>query len=347
MMRKWLLPVLAAALLGLAIYHVVQAQQTKMKGEPPNAPAHTPFSHNVSGAGIVEPETENISIGSHLPGVVTEVAVKVGQQVNAGDLLFHLDDRQMSAEFKYREANVVAAQAQLDKLEKMPRPEDVPASDALVREAQATLTEKEDKARRARQLASKRALSEEEVVSAEQAFVGAREQLEKAKADNRLLKAGAWEPDKAVARAAVLQAQAQMEQTRTELARLHVRASVEGEVLQVNVRPGEFVGAPPGQALVVLGRVSKLHVRIDVDEHDIPRFHPGVPAYASARGNTAEKIPLTFVRTEPYVIPKKSLTGDNKERVDTRVLQVIYALDTPSRRVYVGQQLDVFFDAGE
>jgi hypothetical protein len=55
--------------------------------------------------------------------------------------------------------------------------------------------------------------------------------------------------------------------------------------------------------------------------------------------------PLRFVRIEPYVVPKKSLTGDNTERVDTRVLQVIYAVDTQGKRLFVGQQLDVFIDA--
>ena len=57
--------------------------------------------------------------------------------------------------------------------------------------------------------------------------------------------------------------------------------------------------------------------------------------------------PLEFERVEPYVIPKKSLTGDNTERVDTRVLQVIYSLDVTDRPVYVGQQLDVFIDVGD
>ena len=47
------------------------------------------------------------------------------------------------------------------------------------------------------------------------------------------------------------------------------------------------------------------------------------------------------------MIPKKSLTGENTERVDTRVLQVIYALEVKDRPVYVGQQLDVFLDVGE
>ena len=124
-----------------------------------------------------------------------------------------------------------------------------------------------------------------------------------------------------------------------------IRALVDGEVLQVNVRPGEFVGAPPSQALVVLGNVTQLHVRVDIDEYDIPRFIADAPARATLKGQPDESFPLRFVRIEPYVVPKKSLTGDNTERVDTRVLQVIYAIDTGGRRLFVGQQLDVFIDA--
>jgi multidrug resistance efflux pump len=345
MKRKLVLPAIALGFLGLAIFHVVQAQQTQSKVEPVTPPAVAPFPHTISGAGLVEPETENISIGSHLPGVAVEVAVKVGQKVKAGDLLFRLDDRQLTAEMKVREANLTAAKASLERLEQMPRPEDIPASDARIREAQANLTEKEDKAKRARNLSGRGALSEEEVFQAQQMFQVAREQLERVKAENRLLKAGAWEPEKAVARATVQQMQSQLDQTRIELERLRVKASVDGEVLQVNVRPGEFVGAPPGQTLILLGSVAKLHVRIDVDEHDIPRFRPGVRAVATVRGSTSDKMPLTFVKVEPYVVPKKSLTGDNRERVDTRVLQVIYSLETSARQVYVGQQLDVYFDS--
>lgn len=68
-------------------------------------------------------------------------------------------------------------------------------------------------------------------------------------------------------------------------------------------------------------------------------------ARATLKGQPKEWFPLKFVRVEPYVIPKKSLTGDNTERVDVRVLQVIYQIDTQGKRLFVGQQLDVFIDA--
>ncbi|HUY91203.1 MAG TPA: HlyD family efflux transporter periplasmic adaptor subunit [Pirellulales bacterium] len=117
---------------------------------------------------------------------------------------------------------------------------------------------------------------------------------------------------------------------------------VDGDVLQVNVRPGEFVGAPASQALIVLGDVERLHARVDIDEHDIPRFTPGAPAVAILRGLPDNQFKPEFVRVEPFVAPKKSLTGNNTVRVDTRVLQAIYAIEAHDQPLYVGQQLDVF-----
>ncbi len=91
--------------------------------------------------------------------------------------------------------------------------------------------------------------------------------------------------------------------------------------------------------------MRQIHVRADIDEADIPRFLQGAQARAFARGATDRPIPLRFVRVEPYVQPKKSLTGSSSERVDTRVLQVIYAIDQSQPEIYIGQQLDVFIDA--
>jgi multidrug efflux pump subunit AcrA (membrane-fusion protein) len=348
---KFVLPVLAVVMLSLAIYHVVKAQQSLPKPPPPVEPARTPFGKTIAGAGIVEPETENIAIGSPLPGVVLKVFVpvdKVGQIVKKGEPLFLVDDRALRAQLKYQEANLEAAKAQLDKLDAQPRPEEVPPSEAAVRAAEANLAMQLDLAERSRKLFASHSVAEEEVHQKVLAAETARQQLEQAKAQLALLKAGAWGKDKAIARANVALAEAQIAQTRTDLDRVLVRAPVDGKVLQVNVRPGEFVGAPPAQSLVVLGSVAKMHVRVDIDEHDIPRAHgyfvPEVHAVASPRGDPSLRFPLTFVRVEPYVVPKKSLTGDNTERVDTRVLQVIYQVDRDQPGLYVGMQLDVFID---
>jgi multidrug resistance efflux pump len=348
MFRKYALPLIALGLLVFAVVHVVTAQQEAPPLAPPREPARASFAHSVAGAGIVEAQTENIAIGSALPGVVMEVYVpveKVGQRVQKGDPLFRVDDRALKAQLRAQEATLAAAEAQLAKLEAMPRPEELPPSEAKVKVAQANVNIQEDLASRARRLVSTRAMADEDANQRVLALETARQQLGQANADHALLKAGAWKPDKDIAYAAVLQARAQIEQTRTELERSVVRAPVDGDVLQVNVRPGEYVGAPANQALVVLGSVHQLHVRVDIDEHDIPRFRPGAAAQAMVRGNPQVSFALRFVRVEPYVIPKKSLTGDNTERVDTRVLQAVYAIEKTDQPVYVGQQLDVFIDA--
>jgi multidrug resistance efflux pump len=345
MVRKYLLPLAALLLAYFAVYHVVRGQHQEPPPPPPVTPSRAPFGDTVAGAGLVEAQTENISVGAYLPGIVTEVCVKVGDPVEKGAVLFRLDDRPLKAEWKFRKAAVEAAQAQLDRLKKMPRPEEVPSARAKVREAEANLGDMDDQYRRSQVLFGQGAVGLEERVHREQMARAAREQLARARADLDLLLAGAWDKDIAVAQAAIDQARAQLEQTETDLKRLEVPALVKGTVLQVNVRPGEFVGAPPGQALIVLGCLDRLHVRVDVDEHDIPRFRPGAAARAMLRGAPDQEFNLRFVRLEPYVIPKKSLTGDNSERVDTRVLQVIYAVEPTQRPLYVGQQLDVYIQA--
>jgi multidrug resistance efflux pump len=346
---RFVVPMLALFMLAFAVFHVVKASQTLPQPSPPAEPARSAYEDTVAGAGIVEAQTENISVGSALPGVVLEVYVpveKVGQRVKVGDPLFRVDDRALQAQLRYQQAMLEAARAQLDKLEKQPRPEEVPPSEAKVRVAKANVALQQDLAERARRLRSTGAMSDEDISQRQLALETARQQLTQSQAEDALLKAGAWGPDKAIARAAVAQAEAQIEQTKTDLDRVLVRAPIDGDVLQVNVRVGEYVGTPPGQALVVIGNVHKVHVRVDLDEHDLWRFQPGTPARAHVRGNPQISYPLKFMRVEPYVIPKKSLTGDNTERVDTRVLQVIYAIDSDNARVYVGQQLDVFVKGG-
>ncbi len=92
------------------------------------------------------------------------------------------------------------------------------------------------------------------------------------------------------------------------------------------------------------GVIQPLHVRVDIDEADISRFSPQSAAYASLRGRPDIRVPLDYVRTEPYVIPKKSLNGGVSERVDTRVLQIIYSVEPQAHKASPGQQVDVYVE---
>jgi multidrug resistance efflux pump len=351
-MRKritpFILPVLAAGMLTFAVIHVVKAQQTLPKPSPPIEPARSPFKTTVAGAGIVEARSKNISIGSAMQGIILEVYVpveNVGTTVEKDTPLFKVDDRQLQAQLLTAKANLAAAQAQLLKLQKRPREDERAPQLARVAAAKANLELQEDLAERAKRLRLGNAISDEDYRQRILAANVAQRNLDQAQADYKLWEAGAWKYDIDIAQRTADQADAQVKQIECDIDRCIVRAPVKGVVLQVNVLPYQYVSAFSTDALVVLGTIDKtVYVRVDIDEHDIPRFKPRAPAEASLRGRPDVQYPMKFVRIDPYVIPKKSLTGDNTERVDTRVLQVLYALDVEDRPIFVGQQMDVFIN---
>jgi HlyD family secretion protein len=149
-----------------------------------------------------------------------------------------------------------------------------------------------------------------------------------------------------IAEAQLAQTKAELESTKTDLDRLTVRAPVDGQVMQLKIHLGEF--APTGvlsQPLILLGGVEPMNVRVNVDENDAWRVRENANAIGYLRGNNQIKALLRFVRFEPYVVPKISLTGNSTERVDTRVLQVIYSFEHGNLPIYVGQQMDIYIDA--
>jgi multidrug resistance efflux pump len=343
------LPLLALGMLGFGTYHMLHSARKFAVAEnvPPAPPQRNPFSSAIAAAGLVEPRGETTAIGSPLAGVVLEVTVpatQVGRRVRAGDPLFRVDDRQWQSRLATYEANLRAAEAQSAKLLAEPRPEEIPPSTAKLKTEHWNVELLRDQFERGQKLVATKSISLEEQTGRELKLRVAEQQFVRVQSEHDLLLAGAWEPDKAIATSAVDQARAQIAEARTEIERAIVRAPVDANVLQVNVRPGEFVGAANGQALVVLGDLEHLQVRVDIDEHEIPRFRPGLQARAVPRSGRGQSWPLEFVRVEPMVIPKKALTGDNTERVDTRVLQVIYALPADCENLFVGQQLDVYID---
>jgi RND family efflux transporter MFP subunit len=144
----------------------------------------------------------------------------------------------------------------------------------------------------------------------------------------------------------VVLAEAQLKAIETEVERRIIRAPIDGKVLQVKVRVGEFAPAQVAATpLMLLGKVEPvLHVRVDVDENDAWRVKDSAQGVAFLRGNTELSVPIQFVRFEPYVLPKRSLTGGSSERVDTRVLQVVYSFSPKELPVFVGQLMDVFIE---
>jgi multidrug resistance efflux pump len=295
---------------------------------------------------MVEPESENIAVSCSVSGLVTSVYANAGDRVQAGQKLFSLDDRDLQADLHVKQAALDAARARLKKLEEQPRAEDIPPAEAKVREAQANVADAEVQVKLIESVQDRRAVREEDVQRRRIAYQAAQARLNEAQSQLALLKAGAWAPDIAVAKSEVAQVEAQVRQVTANLDRLTMTAPMDGIILQKKVRLGQYaLCGPSSEPLMIMGGGTHLNIRADIDESDAWRVRPNTHAVAYVRGDTKEQIPLEFVRFEPYVVPKKSLTGDSTERVDTRVLQAIYRINQQNPSVYVGQQMDIYIDS--
>lgn len=143
-------------------------------------------------------------------------------------------------------------------------------------------------------------------------------------------------------------ARARLSQLGSEQQRRVIRAPITGTILQVNLRPGEVAPAlSGGRAMILMAPIGERQLRVDVDEFEASRVQPGARAVASPRGHPTTRLALVFERIEPVIGPKANLAGTATERVDTRVLQVIYRFAPDAPASYIGQQMDVVIDAGK
>ena len=247
---------------------------------------------------------ENVRIAPATSGLIREVMVKVGDKISKGDVLFAMDDRDALSQVKVQQAQVAVLEAQ-------------------VATAQTIVADRKDQLDRSIRLREKNVSSEDEAKRNLFAWQAADRQLQSTLADLDL-------------------ARARLADARIRLDLLTIRAPRDGTVLQVNIRPGEYTMVNSSETAILLGDISQLQLRVDVDESDAPSIREGCTGIAFLKGSREKSVPLEFVRIEPYILPKKSLSGESNERVDTRVLQIIFRFENPTFPVYVGQQMDVF-----
>jgi HlyD family secretion protein len=347
-----LLGILAGA--GTAVFFSIK----KPPLPPAFSPVSNPYGSGIYAEGIVESAQssgENINMYPEVAGTVKEILVSEGQLVKAGQPLIRLDDSIQRATTEQQASQAAAAKALLAELKAEPRKETLDVAAAQVASAEATLNTAQDTYQKdiAAYQMDPRSLSKDQLDSATNAVAVANANLEVARRQYDLTKAGAWIFD--------IQNQERqknaLEQSHAAssalLGKYTLRAPRDGVVLSINTIVGNYAspqggydtytqGADP--VITLASSPASLNVRCYVDEILVPRLPLAskMRAQMSIRG-TNIKIPLDFVRVQPFVSPKIELSDQRQERVDVRVLPVVFKIDKPaSVNLYPGELVDVY-----
>lgn len=294
----------------------------------------------VSGNGVVEPRDRQTNVSAAVSGRVARVVVREGQQVGAGDLLVELESAVERAALAEATANLAAAHAQLLRVVRGSRAEEAQAAVADADAARARAEQAKGAADRTRLLLTSGSVTADE---SERALLEARAAASAAAAADaraHAVLAGSRREDVQLAHAQADAAEARRDQAQAALDRLQVRAPIAGQVLQVLVRPGEHsaVGSGP---LVVIGDVSQLRVRMDVDERDIGRVALNQRVIVRANAFPGVDFPGQVVELGRRMGRKNARSDDPTERNDTKVREVIVKLDAPDRLI-VGQRVTCY-----
>jgi multidrug resistance efflux pump len=152
--------------------------------------------------------------------------------------------------------------------------------------------------------------------------------LESSEAKKRAALAGSRSEDILQTRARVLASAARRDQAKAQLEQRTIRAPISGEILQLKFRAGEYY-TPGGDPLAVMGDTRILRVRMDVDERDIARVALGANAFATSSAFPGRRFPGKVVEIGKRMGRKNVRTDDPTERIDTKILEVVFQLDVP------------------
>jgi HlyD family secretion protein len=360
-LKSKLLVILAAA--GI-LAGVVSAYFAGVRGQSPPPvfpPARNPYATGIYANGIIEScqsSGENINIFPEVAGTVTKVLAADGATVSRGTPLLLLDDSIQKAVVEQQKAQADAALALLRELKAQPRKENLDVSRAQMEAAAASLKTSDaqwGKLRKSYEL-DPQSVSRDQLDNAENAVGVGKANLETAKRQFELTKAGAWSYDIDNQQRQYEALSKTYESGKALLAKYTILAPIDGVVLAVNVTPGSFISTQGaydtytqgyGPVVVMAQSGPCLQVRCFIDEILIPRLpRPSLLKATMFLRGTEISIPLEFERTQPYVTPKIELSNQKTERVDVRVLPVVFRFQSPEEiHVYPGQLVDVYMEA--
>lgn len=285
-------------------------------------------SNDVAGNGIVEPADRETKVAGQVPGRIAQILVKEGDRVEAGAPIAELESGVERAALAAAEGDLESAKAELLRTSRGLRKEDVDAIVADTEGARARAALSRDSLERTEKLAQGGAATPDELDRARSQADADQRALESQEAKKQAALAGSRAEDIAQARAKAIGAAARRDQARAQVEQLTIRAPIAGEILQLKFRAGEYY-TPGGDPLAIMGDTRVLRVRMDVDERDVARVAMGDRAFATSSAFPAQRFGGTVVEVGRRMGRKNVRTDDPVERIDTKILEVVFRLDDP------------------
>ena len=321
---RGLLALAGAATVAVSVVALGQA------GPPPAAPIETTPTprDRVVAPGRVEPVSEEVEIGVEIPGRIAALHAEEGDQVRAGQVIAELENRDYRAQLAVAEAGVAEARAVLARTRNGSRAEELREAQAAVDQAEAVEGQARREAARREALAADGVIAREERDRAARDVTVASARLTALRERLALVQAGPRVEDHRQAEAVLAGAIAGMHEASARLAKTLIVAPIDGTVLRRRLRVGESVTPEvPGTSLYTLADLSRLRVRVDVDEHDVGAVALGQRAYVTAVAYRERRFEGRVIRVGRVLGRKNIRTDEPRERVDTKILEVLVELD--------------------
>jgi len=328
----------AAGLIGAGLYAVIGGLAEKPVARAAAAPV-VASDRPVVAPGRVEPVSEEVLVSAEIDGKLAAVRVEEGDAVRKGQVIASLMNGDFAARVRLAEAAVAERQAELARLRNGARTQERREADAFADEARAVLEQAGSERERRRTLLDRGAISRSEFELADREFNVARARLEATKQRASLVSADTRAEEIQRAEAEVRSAEARVEEARALLAKTAIVSPIDGVVLRKHKRGGESVSLQSGTPVVTLGDVRKLRVRVDVDETDVARVAVGQRVVVKAAAYGAKEFGGVVTRVGGILGKKNIRTDEPAERVDTKVLETLVAMD-PGVELPVGLRVD-------
>jgi HlyD family secretion protein len=297
-----------------------------------------------SAPGRVEPAGGEIRMSAQVPGRVTEVLVGVNDKVAAGDLLVRLADEDLVARVNAARAEVAVRKRDRDNETVAKGAQERRGAEDRFADAERQLSFAREELDRALKLKRAGTGSATDVDKARDAASKAGDQLEQARTTLRKALNNNDAPTPTRPEAALTAARAELSLADAALERTRIRAPSNGSILQLNARVGETVAPSPENLLVVLGDVTSLRVRAELEERDIGKVRLGQGAVVRSDAFAGKDFDGSVSSLARSLGPSKLGQRGPRRPTDIDVLEVIIDL-TGEPPLLPGMRVDVFLKA--